>query len=95
MPNEQVRDLDEEQHKLANANNVILDKMMGELKLKNDAAVARAMEVAPPVISKLRYGRLPFGPNYVIRTHELTGWPIREIKALLGQESMSLYQKAA
>lgn len=95
MKDEKVRDLDDDQYKLANGNNVILDKMLGELKLKNDAALARAMEVAPPVISKMRYGRLPFGPQYIIRAHELTGWTIREIKELLGQKSMPLHQPAA
>ena len=79
-----------EQLARANTNNVFLDKLVEKLGLKNDAAAARALEVAPPVISKMRYGHLPFGPGYVIRAHELTGWTIREIKAMLGQASLEL-----
>lgn len=64
--------------------NQMLDKMIATLGMKNDAALARALEVAPPVLSKLRHGRLSFGCALVVRTHELTGWTIREIKGDLG-----------
>ena len=95
MQNKEVRDLDQEQMQRANGNNVILDKIKDMLRLKNDAAIARTLEVAPPVISKLRYGILPFGSNYIIRTHELTGLPISEIKALAGRKAMESLQVAA
>lgn len=71
-----------------NGNNVILDKLIYKLQLKNDAALARTMEVAPPVISKLRHARLPFGASYIIRAHELTDWPIAQIKEWLGHKSV-------
>lgn len=61
----------------------MLDSMIVALELKNDAALARTMDVAPPIVSKLRAGVLPFGPVYIIRCHELTGWSIAEIKAQL------------
>lgn len=61
----------------------MLDSMIVALKLKNDAALARTMDVAPPIVSKLRAGVLPFGPVYIIRCHELTGWPIADIKGQL------------
>ena len=38
--------------------NNLLTGMIKILKLKNDAALSRALEVAPPVISKIRHGRL-------------------------------------
>ena len=41
--------------------NNLLTGMIKILKLKNDAALSRALEVAPPVISKIRHGRLPVG----------------------------------
>jgi len=63
--------------------NKFLDLTMGHLRLKNDAALARALDVTAPVISKLRHGRLAFGATLVIRTHELTGWTIKEILAQL------------
>ncbi|MFZ6772281.1 hypothetical protein ACO0LB_06140 [Undibacterium sp. SXout7W] len=65
---------------------VLLDRAREMAGLKNDAALARALEVAPPVISKLRNGRLPVGASFVIRLHELTTLPISDIKAILCDE---------
>jgi hypothetical protein len=41
--------------------NNLLDTLIKHLHLKNDAALSRALEVAPPVISKIRHRRLPVG----------------------------------
>jgi hypothetical protein len=68
----------------------MLDQMIGELKLKNDAALARAMETQPAAISKLRRGTLPFSALYIVAAQELMenhsapGWDVRDIKARLG-----------
>ena len=35
--------------------NRLLDTLIRHLNLKNDAALSRALEVAPPVISKIRH----------------------------------------
>lgn len=61
----------------------LFDVMMQRMALKNDAALARLLEVAPPVISKIRHGVLPFGATLIIAVHEVTDWPIRDIKAML------------
>ena len=63
-------------------NNNLLDAVMAKLGLKNDAALLRALEVAPPVISKIRHGRLPVGATLLIRMHEVTDIAIRELKAI-------------
>ena len=60
----------------------LLDAVMTKLGLKNDAALARTLEVAPPVISKIRHGRLPVGATLLIRMHEVTDIAIRELKAI-------------
>ena len=39
----------------------LLDAIIVKLHLKNDAALSRALEVAPPVISKIRHRTLPIG----------------------------------
>lgn len=57
-----------------------LDTLIEELGLKNDAALARALEVLPPVISKLRHRKLPIGATMLLRAHELTGSHVREIR---------------
>jgi len=95
MRSKEPRDVDQEQQELADINSGMLDKMKEVMQLKNDAALARAMDLAPPVVSKLRNGVLPFGSNYVIRAHELTGLPVREIKDCLGQKSLERHQVAA
>jgi hypothetical protein len=64
--------------------NNLLDSLLGKLNLKNDAALSRALEVAPPVISKIRHRRLPVGASLLIRMHEVSNLSIRELRALMG-----------
>lgn len=64
--------------------NRLLDALVEKLHLKNDAALCRRLEVAPPVISKIRHGRLPVGASMLIRMHEETGLTIRELRDLMG-----------
>lgn len=60
--------------------NKFLNTLLERFMLKNDAALARALDVAPPVISKLRHGKLRIGDSMLVRVHELTDLPIREIR---------------
>jgi len=69
--------------KNADCNNDLLDKLLQVTGLKNDAALSKALDVAPPVISKLRHGRLAMGATIVIRAHEVSGLSIKEIKQIL------------
>ena len=64
--------------------NNLLDSLIEKLHLKNDAALSRALEVAPPVISKIRHRALPVGASLLIRMHEVTQMSIRELRALMG-----------
>lgn len=64
--------------------NHLLDVLIGKLQLKNDAALSRMLEVAPPVISKIRHRRLPVGASMLIRMHEVTGMTIRDLRDLMG-----------
>ena len=64
--------------------NNLLDSLIEKLHLKNDAALSRALEVAPPVISKIRHRRLPVGASLLIRMHEVTDLSIRELRELMG-----------
>ena len=63
-------------------NGKLLDAVTAKLGLKNDAALSRALDVAPPVISKIRHGRLPVGATPLIRMHEVTDIATRELKAI-------------
>lgn len=64
--------------------NKFLDTMREKLFLKNDAALSRTLEVGPPVISKIRHGRLPIGGALLIRIHEVTGLSIADLRSSLG-----------
>jgi plasmid maintenance system antidote protein VapI len=66
-----------------NPNN-LLDTLTAKLRLKNDAALSRALEVAPPVISKIRHHRLAVGASILIRMHEVSDISIRDLRGLMG-----------
>jgi len=63
--------------------NRVLDAIIEKLQLKNDAALSRALEVAPPVISKIRHNTLPIGATILIRMHEISDFSIRELRELM------------
>jgi hypothetical protein len=63
--------------------NRVLDAIITKLRLKNDAALSRALEVAPPVISKIRHNTLPIGATILLRMHEVSDFSIRELRALM------------
>ncbi|WP_211474804.1 hypothetical protein [Collimonas humicola] len=62
----------------------MLDVVLQEQNLKNDAALAREIQVAPPTISKVRNEVQPLGSSLLVKLHELTGKSTKEIKALAG-----------
>lgn len=64
--------------------NYLLSALIVRLKLKNDAALSRALEVAPPVISKIRHRRLPVGASLLIRMQEVSDLSIKELRSLMG-----------
>jgi len=63
--------------------NRVLDAIIQKLRLKNDAALSRVLEVAPPVISKIRHNTLPIGATILLRMHEVSDFSIRELRALM------------
>ena len=63
--------------------NRLLDTLSDRLGTKNDAALSRVLGFAPPVISRLRHGRIP-GPVFLLRAHEATDISIRDLRALMG-----------
>jgi hypothetical protein len=63
--------------------NRVLDAIIARLRLKNDAALSRVLEVAPPVISKIRHRTLPIGATLLLRMHEESEFSIRELRELM------------
>lgn len=70
--------------------NHLLDEVSARKRLANDAALARTLKVMPPVISKLRHGKLNIGPALILRIHELAPeeFSVRFIRDLLALEVM-------
>lgn len=62
----------------------LLDALIEKLQLKNDAALATALEVQPPVISKIRHCRMPVGASILITMNEVSDIPIKDLRALMG-----------
>lgn len=62
----------------------LLDTIIAEFKLKNDAALCRLLEIDKGQISKLRNGRLRVNATHVLHIHDVTGWEIKRIKQLAG-----------
>jgi len=70
--------------------NRLLDAIIHRLRLKNDAALARSLEVAPAVISKLRHGSVPIGATLLLRMHDVSGLGVNELRALMIKEEAAL-----
>lgn len=61
----------------------LLDKLITSYNLKSDAALARFLDVAPPDISRVRNSRRPVTAAMILQIHDITEWPIKDIKELL------------
>jgi transcriptional regulator with XRE-family HTH domain len=68
----------------------LFDVVMDMFKLENDRALARLLEVSPSLISKARNQRMPVTDDLLLRIHEETDMPIREIKSYLGKKPRRL-----
>lgn len=63
--------------------NALFDALLARLMLKNDAALCRVLDVAPPMISKVRHGRLPLSAALMLRLHEVTGIAVADLRAMM------------
>lgn len=69
----------------------MLDMLMEYCGLQYDSALARALGVAPPVISKIRRRRLPIGPALRVRILKITDASISDLqKRLVRHRSRTL-----
>jgi hypothetical protein len=66
-----------------------IDFIICRARVKNDAALARVLNVQRSVISQLRHDIRHFGPSLIICVHEVTGLSIRDIKGMLGIECLA------
>ncbi len=62
---------------------MILDVLKEKYDLKNDAAIAKALEIAPPIVSRIRNAKSNVSAEIILKIHETFGMPVADIKALL------------
>lgn len=62
----------------------LLDVLIINFHVKNDSALARMLDVSPPIISKIRRRRTPVGASLLIRIHEVCGLEIGDLRCLMG-----------
>lgn len=75
--------------------NRLLNLLVQKMQLKNDAALSRMLEVAPPIISKIRHHHLPVSASLLIRMHEATGLTVGDLRILMGDRRMKYRISAA
>ena len=63
----------------------LFDAIMLDFNLKNDSALARALDISAPVVSKIRSRTRPLCASVVLKIHDATDWPIKKIKDLLAE----------
>jgi len=64
--------------------NKLLDEVMKRIGARSDAHLARMTKIAAPVISHVRHKRLVIGDSILLKLHDATGLPARELRALMG-----------
>ena len=65
----------------------LLDFLIKEYGLKNDAALSRALGIRPSAISKIRARTLGFSGDMKILVHKKTGMSIEDIEAFLEEDN--------
>lgn len=65
----------------------LLDEILVRFRLKNDAALARVLQLPPSVVSKIRSKKTSITSGLLIRLHDVTGWAIGDLRALMGIKS--------
>jgi hypothetical protein len=58
--------------------------MKGLMHVKTDAALAYRMNADPSTISRIRHRQDPIGPAMLVKFHELTDLPTKELKKHMG-----------
>lgn len=62
----------------------LMDTLLAELQLKNDAALARVLLVNQSIISKVRHRRTPVTAGLLLRMHERTRVPTTSLRRWMG-----------
>ncbi len=70
-----------ELEEVARINQAIIEKMISFLGLSCQLELAQRLKINPASLSNYKSGRATMQASLIIKIHELTGWPVRDIKA--------------
>lgn len=62
----------------------LLDFLCESFEWKNDAALSRALQLQPSIISKIRNKQAEVTPAILVRMHDVTKLSINELRELMG-----------
>jgi len=62
----------------------LLNTLQRVFNVRNDRQLAIRLDVAPPLLCKIRGGKLDAPPWLLIHLHEETNFTIQELRALMG-----------
>lgn len=73
----------------------LLDAVIADMSLKNDAALSRATKLAAPVISKIRAGKIEVSDGVLLRLHDTSGISVGTLRSLMGAAQVEAYEATA
>lgn len=64
----------------------VIDRLRDMKQLRSDAQLCRLLQVTPPIISKIRTGRMKISAGLMIRIHEVYQLPFSELRGMLAEQ---------
>jgi hypothetical protein len=64
--------------------NQLFDRTIACLQLRNDRELSRILQMASPLIRKMRQHQLPVSGVVLLRIHDLTGIGLADLRQLMG-----------
>jgi hypothetical protein len=61
----------------------LFNLIITKFNLRNDAHLSEFLGCAPPVVSKIRNGKVPIGNPLLVRIHEEMAIPVRELRTII------------
>ena len=60
--------------------NTLLDELIKLTQVSNDASLCNKLNVAPPMLSKIRHNRVPVTSAFILNVHETLHVPVAQIR---------------
>lgn len=67
--------------------NRLINKVQEKMRIQSDLQLAIAISVDRTTIAKIRKKKVPVGASMLLRLHDLTGLPAKELRKWMGVEA--------